>query len=59
MGLIKRKIKVSMTKEQLVTWDHKCLSKYRAQAELEFFLTWLIISGAQMGLLGSYNPCKM
>lgn len=38
MRLIKRKMEVYMTKEQFVTWDHKCLSKYRAQAELEFFL---------------------
>ena len=38
MTLIKRKIHVSMTKEQLVIWDHKCLSKYSAQEVLEFFL---------------------
>lgn len=38
MGLMRKKIKVSMTKEQLVIWDHKCFSKYRAQAEPGFFL---------------------
>lgn len=53
MILKKRKINVSMTKEQLVMRDPKCLSKHRAQGEREFSLHGSIISGAQMGLLGS------
>lgn len=53
MTHVKRKINVSMTKKQLVIWDHKCLSKYSVQEVLEFFLDGSIISRAQMGLFGS------